>query len=201
MKFLVRSIVFISLFLSTSIIAQELEGKWVVSGNKSFGAFPGIHLMQISEDSLLHYNFDQFITKTSYTTEDNKLKIDTLAFADFHFKNFNRLSISSKRLDKPIDYIRLIPTKTSLSAEAIKQTIYVLEREGESKNFKVDFQDHSEGKITHSYLKKIDQTYFMVIYRHGKPVTAVPIEEVTKDHLTLYGFPRGPNKIVGKAVK
>ena len=148
MKYIVRCFVLVALLLSTSITAQELEGKWIISGNKSFGAFPGIHLMQVSEDSLLHYNFDQFITKTSYKTENNKLKIDTLAFADFSFKNPNRLSISSERLENPIDYIRLIPTKTDLSAEAIKQIKYNLERGG--KNFEIDFQNHPDNKIVHS---------------------------------------------------
>jgi hypothetical protein len=199
MKFIVKSFVFIALLLSTSITAQELEGKWIVSGNKSFGGFPGIHLMEVSEDSLSHYNFDQFVTKTAYQTEDNKLKIDTLAFAEFNFKNPNRLTIASKRLENPIDYIRLIPTKTNLSAEEIKQIKYNLERGGES--FKVDFENRSDGKITHSYLKKIDQTFFLVIYRHGKPLTAVPIAEVTKNNLSLYGFSRGPNKLVATAIE
>ena len=80
--------------------------------------------MEVSEDSLSHYNFDQFVTKTAYQTEDNKLKIDTLAFADFSFKNPNRLSISSERLEQPIDYIRLVPTKTDLNAAKIKQKKY-----------------------------------------------------------------------------
>jgi hypothetical protein len=187
------------LLLSTSITAQELECKWIVSGNKSFGAFPGIHLMQVGVDSLLHYNFDQFITKTSYNTENNKLKIDTLAFADFSFKNPNRLSISSERLEQPIDYIRLVPTKTDLNVEEIKQIKYNLERGG--KSFEIDFQNHPDSKIMHSYLKKIDQTYFLVIYRYGNAITAVPIEELTEDNLTLYGFSRGPNKLVATAIE
>ena len=195
MKFLV----FVAFFVSTTTAAQELQGKWIISGNENFGAFPGIHLMQVSQDSLLHYNFDQFITKTSYKTENNKLKIDTLAFADFSFKNPNRLSISSERLENPIDYIRLVPTKTTLSVEEIKQNKYNLERGG--RNFKIDFQNHPDNKIVHSYLKKIDQTYFLVIYRHGKIITAVPLEEITEENLFLYGFPDGPNKLVAKAVK
>lgn len=199
MKIIVRGLVFVALVLSTSITAQELEGKWIISGNKSFGAFPGIHLMQVSEDSLLHYNFDQFITKTSYKTKNKKLKIDTLAFADFSFKNSNRLSISSERLEKPIDYIRLVPTKTELSGEEIKQIKYNLERAG--RNFEIDFQNHPDNKIVHSYLKKIDQTYFLVIYRHGNIVTAVPLEEITENKLFLYGFPTGPNKLVATAIE
>lgn len=198
MKIILRSFVFIALLRTTTISAQELEGKWIISGNKSFGAFPGIHLMQVSEDSLSHYNFDQFVTKTSYSTEGNKLKIDTLAFADFSFKNSNRLSISSKRLEKPVDYIRLIPTETDLNTEEIKQIKYVMERGG--KNFEVDFLNHPDNKIMHSYLKKIDDTYFLVIHRHGKPVVAVPIEKITEDNLYLYGFPGGPSKFVATAV-
>ncbi|WP_143533247.1 hypothetical protein [Salegentibacter salinarum] len=198
MKFLDSYWVFI-LLLGTSITAQELEGKWIVSGNKSFGGFPGIHLMEVSEDSLLHYNFDEFITKTSYTTEENKLKIDTLAFADFSFKNPNRLIISSERLERPIDYIRLVPTKTDLNVEEIKQKKYNLERGG--KSFEIDFKNHPDSKIMHSYLKKIDQTYFLVIHRYGNAITAVPIEEITEDKLFLYGFSRGPNKLVATAIE
>ncbi|TDN82804.1 hypothetical protein DET49_12371 [Salegentibacter sp. 24] len=182
MNFFMRCLVFIALVISPSVNAQELQGKWIVSGNKSFGAFPGIHVMQVSDDSLSHYNFDQFLTKTSYNLEDDQLKIDSLAFAHYSFINPNRLSISSERLEKPIDYIRLVPTETDLNAEEIKQIRYQLKRGGET--FAVDFQNRSQGKITHSYLKKIDQTYFLVIYRHGKPVTAVPIEKITKDSLT-----------------
>lgn len=199
MKFIDSYIGFFILLLSTSITAQELEGKWIVSGNKSFGGFPGIHLMEVSEDSLAHYNFDQFVTKTAYQTEDNKLKIDTLAFAEFSFKNSNRLSIVSKRLENPIDYIRLIPTKTDLSTEEIKQIKYNLERGG--RDFEIDFQNHPDNKIVHSYLKKIDETYFLVIYRYGNIVTAVPLEEITANNLFLYGFPSEPNKLVADAIK
>ncbi|WP_157893342.1 hypothetical protein [Salegentibacter sediminis] len=199
MKFIVRCLVLVALFLSTSITAQELEGKWIVSGNKSFGAFPGIHLMQVSEDSLFHYNFDKFITKTSYKTENNKLKIDTLAFAEFRFKHPNRLSISSERIESPIDYIRLVPTKTELSSEEIKKIKYRLERGG--KNFEIDFLNHPDNKIVHSYLKKIDQTYFLAIYRHGKIMTAVPLEKITRDNLFLYGFSQGPNKLVATVIE
>ncbi|HEY9184658.1 MAG TPA: hypothetical protein VIM94_04980 [Salegentibacter sp.] len=199
MRVIVICIVLVSFLVSPSINAQELEGKWIISGNKSFGAFPGIHLMQVREDSLLHYNFDQFIAKTSYKTENKKLKIDTLAFADYSFKNPNRLSIYSERLENPIDYIRLVPTKTKLGVEEIKKNKYNLERGG--RNFKIDFQNHPDNKIVHSYLKKIDKTYFLVIYRHGDIVTAVPLEEITEDNLFLYGFPDKPNKIVARAIK
>ena len=199
MKIIMRSFTFIALLTSTSIIAQELEGKWIVSGNKSFGAFPGIHLMQVSEDSLSHYNFDRFVTKTSYTTEGNKLKIDTLAFAEFNFKNLNRLSISSKRIEKPMDYVRLVPTETKLNSEEIKQIKFNLKR-GEE-NFKVDFLNHPDNKIMHSYLKKIDETYFLTIYRHGKIGAAMPIEKITADNLYLYGMPDEPNKLVASAIE
>jgi hypothetical protein len=199
MKFIDSYFVFFIFLLSTSITAQELEGKWIVSGNKSFGGFPGIHLMEVSEDSLSHYNIDQFVTKTAYQTEDNKLKIDTLAFADFSFKNPNRLSISSERLEQPIDYIRLVPTKTDLNAAKIKQKKYNLERGG--KNFEIDFQNHPDSKIMHSYLKKIDETYFLIIHRYGNPITAVPIEKITADKLHLYGFMAGPEKLVAKAIE
>ncbi|OEY72347.1 hypothetical protein [Salegentibacter salarius] len=199
MKFIDSYFVFFTLLLSTSITAQELEGKWVISGNKSFGGFPGIHLMEVSEDSLSHYNFDQFVTKTSYETEDNKLKIDTLAFAEFSFKNPNRLSIASPRLEKPVDYIRLVPTETNLSTEEIRKIKYDLVRGG--KNFIIDFQDHADGKIMESYLKKVDDTFFLVIHRHGNPITAVPIEKITQEKMHLYGFMAGPNKLVASAVE
>ena len=197
MKFIDSYIVFLILLISASVAAQELEGKWIISGNKSFGGFPGIHLMEISEDSLSHYNFDQFVTKTSYNTEDNKLKIDTLAFAEFSFKNYNRLRIASPRLDKPVDYIRLVPTETNLSPEEIKKIKYDLVRG--RKNFIIDFQDHAEGKIMESYLKKVDDTFFLVIHRHGNPITAVPIEKVTEEKMHLYGFMAGPDKLVAEA--
>ncbi|MBZ9631347.1 hypothetical protein LB465_11205 [Salegentibacter sp. LM13S] len=199
MKFIDSYLVFFVLLFGTSITAQELEGKWIVSGNKSFGAFPGIHLMEVSEDSLSHYNFDQFVTKTSYETEDNKLKIDTLAFAEFNFKNPNRLSITSPRLEKPVDYIRLVPTETNLSPEEIRKIKYDLVRGG--KNFIIDFQDHADGKIMESYLKKVDDTFFLVIHRHGNPITAVPIEKITQEKMHLYGFMAGPNKLVATAIE
>ena len=199
MKYVLRNLVFITLLISSSGISQELEGKWVISGNKSFGGFPGIHLMQVSEDSLSHYNFDQFVTKTSYKTENNKLRIDTLAFADFSFKNPNRLSISSKRLEKPVDYIRLVPTETNLSTNEIKQIKYVLERGGES--FEVDFLNHPDSKIMHSYLKRIDNTYFLTVYRYGNIVAAMPIERITGDNLYLYGLPNGTSKLTARRKK
>jgi len=199
MKFIDSYFVFFIVLLSTSITAQELEGKWIVSGNKSFGGFPGIHLMEVGEDSLSHYNFDQFVTKTAYQTENNKLKVDTLDFAEFNFKNPNRLSIVSKRLKNAIDYIRLIPTKTNLSFEEIKQIRYNLVRGG--RDFEIDFKNHPDNKIVHSYLKKIDETYFLVIYRHGNIMTAVPLEQITADNLFLYGFPNEPNKLVADAIE
>ncbi|PRX49590.1 hypothetical protein [Salegentibacter salegens] len=198
MKFIDSYLVVFVLLLSISVTAQELEGKWIVSGNKSFGGFPGIYLMEVSEDSLSHYNFDQFVTKTAYQTEGNKLKIDTLAFADFSFKNPNRLSISSERLEQPIDYIRLIPTETNGRLEEIRKIKYDLVRGG--KNFIIDFQDHTDGKIMESFLKKIDDTFFLVIHRHGNPITAVPIEKITEDKIHLYGFMAGPEKLVAKAI-
>ncbi len=198
MKFIDSYLVVFVLLLSISVTAQELEGKWIVSGNKSFGGFPGIHLMEVSEDSLSHYNFDQFVTKTAYQTEGNKLKIDTLAFAEFNFKNPNRLTIASKRLENPIDYIRLIPTETNGRLEEIRKIKYDLVRGG--KNFIIDFQDHADGKIMESFLKKIDDTFFLVIHRHGNPITAVPIEKITEDKIHLYGFMAGPEKLVAKAI-
>ena len=199
MKYVLRSLVFIALLANSAITSQELEGKWVISGNNSFGGFPGIHLMQVSEDSLSHYNFDQFVTKTSYETENSKLKIDTLAFADFSFKNPNRLSISSERLERPVDYIRLVPTETNLTTEEIKQIKYVLERGGES--FEIDFLNHPDNKIMHSYLKRIDNTYFLTIYRYGNIVAAMPIEKITGNNLYLYGLPNGTGRLTARRKK
>ncbi|WP_189605771.1 hypothetical protein [Salinimicrobium marinum] len=192
-------IVIIILNISIQVQGQELEGKWIISGNSSFEGFPGIHLMEIDEDSLSHYNFNEYFSKTSLTVEGNKFKVDTLTFATFNFKSADRLTISSKRLEKPVDYIRLTPSSTSLTKEEIRKTEYNLNRGGET--FVIDFKKHPESKIVHSYLEKIDDTYFLVIYRYGKKVTAVPIQEVTEDGLSLYGFPGVSEPIFAEAIR
>ena len=195
-KYLLVVVVFIT---GNQLQGQELEGKWIISGNNGFEGFPGIHLMEIDEDSLTHYNFDEYFTKTSMTVEDAIFRIDTLAFATFNFKGPDRLTISSERLEEPVDYIRLRPTKTGLGEEEIRQTKYNLIRGGET--FEIDFKNHPDSKIMHSYLEKIDDTYFLVIYRYGNKVTAVPIQEVTQDSLILYGFPGVSGPIVAEAAK
>ena len=195
-KYLLIVVVFM---IGVQVQGQELEGKWIISGNSTFEGFPGIHLMEIDKDSLSHYNFDEYFTKTSLTVEGNKFKVDTLTFAIFHFKSPDRLTISSERLEQPVDYIRLKETKTGLTEEEIRQTKYYLVRGGE--NFEIDFKNHPESKIMHSYLEKIDDTYFLVIYRYGNKVTAVPIQKVTEDGLSLYGFPGVSEPIFAEAVK
>lgn len=181
-----------------SSFAQNLEGKWIMAKKDNKQSFLNMHLMQFTKDSLVNYDFDKRFSATTYHIKDNRINVDTASIGVFHFVNKDRFRLKPGRLDDSIDFVRLKPTKTKLSKPEIKKQDYLLNYQGRSLalNFgKVNKRGPS------SRLEKIDQTYFVSLYRKNKRLGSWPVEAVTAKKLVLYGFPEKPYKATCKSTQ
>lgn len=193
----------ILLFMGTILLstmpsfAQSLEGKWNIAKMDTRRST----VIEFTKDSLMFYEFDKRHSATSYQVGNNHITVSDPSIpleGDFEFINSRRLRLKPDRAKSPIDFVRLDPTKTSLTQAEIENLSFKISYKNHPLTVNFNQVEEGAGKITK--LEKIGATYFISFYQNNKRLGAVPIEQVTKKEISVYGFPEKPYVVTGELV-
>lgn len=206
-------IIFYLIVVSSS--AQELDGKWLMIKGGDTYLLPENLILEINSDSLTYYSFDKIQSSIPIKIQGKEIRINNRHNENFEFINDNRIAIESSGKVNGKDslivteYVRLVETRTRLTQGEIENLSFELNYN--NSRFKVVFntelEDHQilsimeKDEITRIQLEKIDATFFISIYEFGKRETVIPIKEVSRDQLVLYGMPGKPYEITGEKIK
>lgn len=206
-------IIFYLIVVSSS--AQELDGKWLMIKGGDTYLLPENLILEINSDSLTYYSFDKIQSSIPIKIQGKEIRINNRHNENFEFINDNRIAIESSGKVNGKDslivteYVRLVETRTRLTQGEIENLSFELNYN--NSRFKVVFntelEDHQilsimeKDEITRIQLEKIDATFFISIYEFGKRETVIPIKEVSRDQLVLYGMPEKPYEITGEKIK
>lgn len=195
--------------------AQELDGKWLMIKGGDTYLLPENLILEINSDSLTYYSFDKIQSSIPIKIQGKEIRINNRHNENFEFINDNRIAIESSGKVNGKDslivteYVRLVETRTRLTQGEIENLSFELNYN--NSRFKVVFntelEDHQilsimeKDEITRIQLEKIDATFFISIYEFGKRETVIPIKEVSRDQLVLYGMPEKPYEITGEKIK
>lgn len=195
--------------------AQELDGKWLMIKGGDTYLLPENLILEINSDSLTYYSFDKIQSSIPIKIQGKEIRINNRHNENFEFINDNRIAIKSSGKVNGKDslivteYVRLVETRTGLTQGEIENLSFELNYN--NSRFKVVFntelEDHQilsimeKDEITRIQLEKIDATFFISIYEFGKRETVIPIKEVSRDQLVLYGMPEKPYEITGEKIK
>lgn len=192
---LVLLLVGIFLLGNTASFAQSLEGKWNIAKMDTRRST----IIEFSKDSLMFYEFDKRHSATSYQISDSRITVNDPSIpleGGFEFVNAHRLRLKPDRAKSPIDFVRLKPTKTDLTKAEIESLSFKISYKNNPLTVNFDQVDGNSGRITK--LEKIDATYFISFYQNKKRLGAVPIKQVNKKEISVYGFPEKPYVVTGK---
>lgn len=188
-----------STFLLSALpsFAQSLEGKWNIAQINTRNST----LIEFTKDSLIFYDFDKRHEATSYHIKDNRIIVDGGSIplnGEFQFISPQRLRLKPDVAKKPIDFVRLEPTKTTLTKDEIAQLHFEIDYRNHPLSVNFNQVEDAAGKTVH--LETIDSTYFLSFYRNNTRMGAMPIKEVTQKEIVVYGFPEKPFEVTGERV-
>ena len=169
--------------------AQSLEGKWNIAKINTRHST----LIQFTKDSLIFYEFDKRQSATSYHVKNNRLVVDNSSIpigGTFEFVNSQRLRLKPDRAKSPIDFVRLKPTKTTLTRSEIEQLSFKISYK--NRTISINFDDEKDKLEETTQLESIDSTYFLSFYQNNKRRGAMPIEQISTKKIVVYGFPEAP---------
>ncbi len=190
--------------------AQDLNGKWFLTKEGNTYIVPENLILDIDKDSIKYYSFDHLHATHSLKVEDNKIKIGDGEDKYFEFINKNRIRFKSQKEEDSInlEYVRLVPTRTSLKREEIENLSFDFIWKGDKINIqfnqelKPDLRRMTQRKeFTKILLEKIDLTYFASVYQFGERTDVIPIKEINLDKMILYGTPGEPYEIVSEKIQ
>lgn len=186
-----------------SLSGQDLKGKWLMSKNGNTYSTPKVHIIKFSDTLMTHFEFDKIQFSKNFIVENSEIIANKEPFAKFQFINDNRIrlffkeKINSKDSIFEFDYVRLVPTKSELSSIDIEKLEYKLDWEKENVIFKFNKEILNPKLIELSKIKnlsekmiieRIDFTLFVSIYRNGTRDLSIPIKEVARDLMIVYGI-------------
>ncbi|WP_034924952.1 hypothetical protein [Gillisia sp. CAL575] len=191
---------------------QKLNGKWLMTKEGDTYSYPTNLIMEIKNDSIIYYDFDEFYTSTQIDIKNHKIIMDSDNFEKFEFINDDRLKLFLKVKTDEIysnlttEYVRLLPTKTTLTIEQIENLSFNFNWNGEK--FKVIFNRElgnletkeilKMDELTKIRLEELDSTLFISIYNSGKREIIIPIKKVSNNEMILYGTPRKPYEMISE---
>ena len=210
----ILTIITFYLFVASSS-AQDLDGKWLMTKEGDTYIIPENLILEINSDSLKYFSFDQIQSSIPIKIENNNIIINQKQTDIVEFINEDRIKITSqgKVNDKDslieTEYVRLIKTKTKLSPKEIQNLSFNFNWNDEK--FKVIFNKElgspqvkkimEKDELRKIHLEKIDTTLFVSIFKSDERETVIPIKEVSRDKMVLYGTPRKPYEIIGEKIE
>ncbi len=209
------------LFLISQVVlsSQELKGKWILkeAGYKEHKKNVGLTILNFDQEKV------SLITdlKTTNPEQDLKIKDSTLFMENdkkyAHFKLienkvlrlFMKGTFNDKEVPMELDFIPLLPTKTSLNKTAIEELRFEF-KDVDSENSLIAFNEElmdpevwaqlnwKEG--SKMIIEQLEHTFFVTIYSNGKKRATLPISEVNEKVLILYCTPNPTGEIIATRV-
>lgn len=197
------------------IYGQNLDGKWILKevGYKEFKKNIGLQILRFENDKAELFT-DLKLTKSeldldlkdSVLVQDNGKKYGDFKLLDDNFlRVFTYGTFNDDKVEIEMDFVRLLPTKTDLSQEKIERLYFEVEEDGKSKN-KIAFNQELWDRKTLEELEwkegskmiieKLDATYFITIFNHGKKGATLPISEVNLKLLKFYCVPNETGVVI-----
>jgi len=199
------SFLVLSVLIYNNIHGQKPDGKWILkeAGYKEFKKNTGLQILDFRK--LTKSELDLHLIDNTLFLENEK-KYATVKLIE---ENFLRLFVDGTFNDEKVkielDFVRLLPTKTKLSKNEIEALSFEFQEEGKSKS-KIAFNKELMNKEMLQELKwkeglkmvleKLDNTYFITIFRHGRKGASLPISEVNQKVLKFYGVPTKSGEII-----
>ena len=198
-----------------NISGQEPDGKWILKevGSKEFKKNIGLRILDFKKGKATLFK-DLELTKSELDLHfmdntlflENEKKYGTFKLIE---ENFLRLFVDGTFNDEKVkielDFVRLLPTKTKLSKNEIETLSFEFREEGKSKS-KIAFNKELMNKEMLQELKwkeglkmvleKLDDTFFITIFRLGRKGASLPISEVNQKVLKFYGVPTESGEII-----
>ncbi|WP_299393830.1 hypothetical protein [uncultured Gelidibacter sp.] len=195
---------------------KEFKGTWLMI--KTGDDYSKPELIEFNENKVLHFGVGD--GSHNGVLSKNEIWVENISDTRFELVNANRIRFfhhgklhkvisetESITVDKifEVDYERLEPTKTDLSKMDIEKLEFNVQWNNEHIKFvfnkdlysaaiqEVNKRLRREGRKLS--LENLDGTYFGAIYDNGVRETLIPIREISKEKLTLYGFPEKPYEI------
>jgi len=183
------------------IFAQSFEGKWIMTANGNTYMIPKINLFEFKNEKLITSDSEKVLQTNNYKIVGNEILVENNSFGHFRIVNENRFTLykndekDSKR-NLELDFVRLETTKTDLTESEIEKLTFENKELDILIGFNIELQkpfllelmkDKATKKMT---LKKIDSTLFICIYEAGELDSIIPIKEVNREFIEIYGFSR-----------
>ncbi|CAN0575732.1 unnamed protein product, partial [Ectocarpus sp. 12 AP-2014] len=104
-----------SIFIFISLNAQDINGKWIEFEIPNSLRSKHVNIIEIKNDSLFSYNFNQLEEKTKIKISENTITLLDTINVDYRFSGHNILELrpyyQNKIDDDPAIFHRLLPTK------------------------------------------------------------------------------------------
>ncbi len=196
-----KHIAFIFLFLVfTTTDAQNLVGKWAMILGESKIAIPGCLVIEIKDQKLITRSFDSIIStyELEIDTQNKLFKYgNEKPFKEYKYSIRDSLILTRYFKQQETtnnnvfayDYIKLLPTEINFPIEKAAKKQYALWKSAFFKTQKTSLIFNRVNEFKRYYrLEKLDDTYLIVCYWDKNRTWMVPIKEINKDHLLVYGI-------------
>lgn len=181
--------------------AQNFEGKWILTKNGDTYIVPRINLFEFNNDKIITSDSVKNLQTNDYKIVGNEIFVENNSFGHFRFINDNRFTLykddeKDAERNLELDFVRLEITKTDLTESEIEKLTFESKELDILIGFNVELQkpfllelmkEKATKKMT---LKKIDSTLFICNYEAGELDSIIPIKEVNKEFIEIYGFSR-----------
>jgi len=181
--------------------AQSLEGKWILIPNGDTYINPNVSLFEFKDNKVIMSDSEIVVQTKNYKIVGNEIFVESTSFGNFKFVSENRFTIYkyddlNPNRNLELDFIKLEPTITELTESEIELLIFENRELDVLISFNVELQkpfllellgEKSTKKMT---LKKIDSTLFVCNFEAGELDSIIPIREVNKEFLEIYGYSR-----------
>lgn len=180
---------------------QNLEGKWILVKNGDTYTVPKINLFEFRNSKVISSDLEKTIWEHEFEVIESEIFIEKNSFAKYKFINENRFTIFVNNENKTeknaeLDFVRIEKTITELGEAEIEKLSFENKDYDLKIAFNVELQKPEILEITRGMgsrkmsLKKIDETYFIYIFEDKELDSVIPIKEITKDYIKIYGFSR-----------
>jgi hypothetical protein len=196
-----RLFTFFTLLFMNLSLAQNLEGKWILTTNGDTYIVPKINLFEFKNGIIIISDSEKNLQTNNYKIVGNEIFVENNSFGNFRFVSDNRFTLykddeKDAKRNLELDFVRLETTKTDLTESEIEKLTFENKELDILIGFNVELQkpflielmkEKATKKMT---LKKIDTTLFICNYEAGELNSIIPIKEVNREFIEIYGFSR-----------
>lgn len=181
--------------------AQNFEGKWILTKDGDTYIAPKINLFEFKNGKIIISDSEKIIQTNDYKIVGNEIYVENNLFGHFKFVSDHRFTLYNDddkdvKRNLELDFVKLESTKTDLTESEIEKLTFenkeldiliAFNRELQ-KPFLLELMKEKTTK--NMALKRIDLTLFICNYEAGELDSIIPIKEVNREFIEIYGFSR-----------